>query len=71
MHVYVCVCVRVVVFGSLWGLRNGLCTHRSDTGPCLGPSSNLHRICDMDLRDRERSKLLKQIGETIVKFGDV
>lgn len=70
-HVCVCLCVCVVVFGSLWSLGNGLDTHRSDTGPCLGPSSNLHRICDMDLRDGERSKLLKQIEETILKFGDV
>lgn len=68
-HARVCVCV--VVFDSLWCLKNGLDTHRSDTGPCLVPSSNLHRICDMDLRDGERSKWLKRIEETILKFGDV
>lgn len=56
----------VIVFASpslCWERRSGrrrrewrnsepeqLGTHRSDTGSCLAPSSNLHRICDMGLR---------------------
>lgn len=35
-------------------VRLHLLTHRSDTGPCSGPSSNLCKICGTALRDRQR-----------------